>query len=462
MQVEFLMAPKFKQTDREQIFLLPPDIRDWIPKDDIVHFVIEAAQMVPLEDFVFNETGTGKAQYHPKMMLALLLYCYSHGIFSSRRIERATYKDICVRYLCGNTHPDHDTICFFRNRNEVAIKSAFLKILLLAKELGVLKIGSVSTDGTKIKANASINKSIRYDRAKELEKQLDLEINALVNKSKEADSQDNDDDDNLKGDLTRLTKLREKMKKAQEELEKQAKKRAQEEMESYQDKVLRRNQRKGRAKGRIITRPKGSPEDSQMVNMSDPDSRIMKKNKRSEYTQSFNGQAVVDADGTMLALVARVTNHSTDARELTANIQAIPEELGKPNTVLADKGYASEIPVKSLQEEGIDVLVSVTNEASHNRRKHDFRPVNKDDKIEKKEMPFQKQWVKDMSEKMAKPESREEYKKRKQSVEPVFGIVKHIMGFRQFLLRGLDKVRLEWTLVLAAYNLKRLRNILQR
>jgi hypothetical protein len=313
-----------------------------------------------------------------------------------------------------------------------------------------------------VKANASINKSIRYDRAKELEKQLDLEINALVNKSKEADSQDNDDDDNLKGDLTRLTKLREKMKKAQEELEKQAKKRAQEEMESYQDKVLRRNQRKGRAKGRIITRPKGSPEDSQMVNMSDPDSRIMKKNKRSEYTQSFNGQAVVDADGTMLALVARVTNHSTDARELTANIQAIPEELGKPNTVLADKGYASEIPVKSLQEEGIDVLVSVTNEASHNRRKHDFRPVNKDDKIEKKEMPFQKQWVKDMSEKMAKPESREEYKKRKQSVEPVFGIVKHIMGFRQFLLRGLDKVRLEWTLVLAAYNLKRLRNILQR
>jgi hypothetical protein len=233
-------------------------------------------------------------------------------------------------------------------------------------------------------------------------------------------------------------------------------------MESYQDKVLRRNQRKGRAKGRIITRPKGSPEDSQMVNMSDPDSRIMKKNKRSEYTQSFNGQAVVDADGTMLALVARVTNHSTDARELTANIQAIPEELGKPNTVLADKGYASEIPVKSLQEEGIDVLVSVTNEASHNRRKHDFRPVNKDDKIEKKEMPFQKQWVKDMSEKMAKPKSREEYKKRKQSVEPVFGIVKHIMGFRQFLLRGLDKVRLEWTLVLAAYNLKRLRNILQR
>jgi transposase len=214
MQVEFLMAPKFKQTDREQIFLLPPDIRDWIPKDDIVHFVIEAAQMVPLENFVFNEKGTGKAQYHPKMMLALLLYCYSHGIFSSRRIERATYKDICVRYLCGNTHPDHDTICFFRNRNEVAIKSAFLKILLLAKKLGVLKIGSVSTDGTKIKANASINKSIRYDRAKELEKQLDLEINALVNKSKEADSQDNDDDDNLKGDLTRLTKLREKMKKS--------------------------------------------------------------------------------------------------------------------------------------------------------------------------------------------------------------------------------------------------------
>jgi transposase len=173
------MAGNFKTLDRDQIFLVPPSLQEWIPENDIVHFVIEAAELVPVSDFQIKDNGGGKAQYQPQMMLALLLYCYSHGIFSSRKIERSTYKDVAVRFLCANQHPDHNTICIFRRNNERAISAAFLHILKLAKELGILKVGTVSTDGTKIKANASIHKSLRYDRAAELEKELQQEIESM-------------------------------------------------------------------------------------------------------------------------------------------------------------------------------------------------------------------------------------------------------------------------------------------
>ncbi len=205
------------------MMLLPPDLREWIPAGDIVHFIIEAAAMVPLEKFQSNDWGVGEEQYHPHMMLALLLYCYSHGIFGSRRIEKATWKDVSVRYICGGRHhPDHDTICDFRVRNEAAIAQAFLQTLKLARELGVLKVGTVSVDGTKIKANASIHKSLRYDRAGELEAQLELEIGGLMAKAREAESREPREKEELAGELKRLETLRMKMRQAQKQLEKRA------------------------------------------------------------------------------------------------------------------------------------------------------------------------------------------------------------------------------------------------
>jgi len=214
------MAPRFKTVDREQLMLLPPDLKEWIPQDDMVHFFIETATLVPECKFTLNQAGTGNEQYHPHMMLALLLYSYSHGIFSSRKIERLTWKDVSVRYLCGNLHPDHDTICSFRVRNEAAIGEAFLEVLKLAKKLGILKVGTVSVDGTKIKANASIHKSIRYDRATELEGALDLKVKELMEKAKAADEAQDGKDENLQGELARHEVLREKVRKAKEELEK--------------------------------------------------------------------------------------------------------------------------------------------------------------------------------------------------------------------------------------------------
>ena len=157
--------PKFLQRDQSQLYLLPPDLRDWLPEDDLARFVIEAVERVPMESFRVNERGTGSAQYHPRTMLALLVYCYANGIFGSRRIERATYRDIGVRYVAANCHADHDTICTFRRNNFEAVAEAFLQVLLLAKELKLLRVGTVSVDGTKVDANANKRNSIRYDRA---------------------------------------------------------------------------------------------------------------------------------------------------------------------------------------------------------------------------------------------------------------------------------------------------------
>jgi len=449
------MAARYKTVDREQLMLLPYDLKEWIPENDIVHFVIEAVKSVSLGVFASNENGTGDEQYHPHMMLALLLYCYSHGVFSSRRIERASWKDVAVRYICGNLHPDHDTICAFRVGNEKAITEAFLQVLLLAKEMQVLKVGTVSIDGTKIKANASINKSVRYDRAGELETQLKLEIEELMNKAAESENIPTEEGETLGKEIQRLEELRLKMAKARERLEERAKAKAEKEKADYEDKVKRREERKGRGKGRIIKSPKDTPEPSDQVNMTDHESRIMRKSKHSEFTQSYNAQAVVDADGSMLVLGARVTNNASDNNELALDVASIPSEAGSPKTALADAGYTAQDPIQELEAKGTEVLVSLCRESDHNHRKHDWRPVIV---VKKAPVDFfrRKAWVRKMMTTMETDRSKQLYKLRKQTVEPVFGIIKQALGFRQFLLRGLKKTNLEWTLITCAYNLKRL------
>lgn len=351
--------------------------------------------------------------------------------------------------------PDHDTICDFRVRNEKAITQSFLQVLLLAKEMKVLKVGTVSIDGTKIKANASINKSIRYDRARDLETQLKLEIDELMKKAADSENMPGEEGESLGAEIQRLEDLRTKMAKAREKLEERAKAKAEKEKEVYENKVKRREERKGSAKGCEIKPPKDTPEPSDQVNLTDHESRIMRKSKHSEYTQSYNAQAVVDSEGSMLVLGARVTNNSSDSNELSLDVASVPARLGGPKTVLADKGFASQDPVGEVQQQGIEVLVSVTKESDHNRRKHDWRPLILA-KPAPKGFPHHKAWIKKMMTDMETDRARGLYKLRKQTVEPVFGIIKHVLGFRQFLLRGLEKTNLEWTLVTCAYNLKRL------
>ena len=443
----------FVDCDRDQAFLLPPDLRDWIPEDDLAHFVIEAVERVGMSAFKVNHRGTGSAQYHPRMMLALLIYCYANGIFSSRRIERATHRDIGVRFVAANVHPDHDTIATFRRENFAAVAESFLQVLLLAKELKLVKVGVVSVDGTKIDANGSKHRSVRYDRAGELVAQLKLEISALMARAEASDGSGEEDPQALPKELARKAALRDQLAAARGRLEAQAKARAEVERADYEAKVAAREQRQGRAKGKHPKPPDERPRPDEQSNLSDPDSRLMRKSKHHEYRQAYNAQAVVDAGGSQLILGARVSNCASDRNELVADIAAIPAELGVPETVLADNGYANGDEVASLA--GINIEVLVATGAGGRRRRHDFRPL----KAGTPAKEAKAEWLRSMAAKLASEQGRALYKLRQQTVEPVFGIIKAVLGFTHFSLRGLDKVAGEWDLVSLAYNCKRLHRL---
>lgn len=434
--------------------LLPPDLREWVPEDDLVHFVIEAVDDIPLGVFHLNLRGTGSQQYNPRMMLALLIYCYANGIFSSRRIERATYRDVAVRYLTADTHPDHDTICTFRRRNERAVSEAFLHVLKLAGETGLLKVGTVSVDGTQIEANASKSKNVRYDRAEQLERKLQRDIKRLMQQAEEADNSDRDDGQKLPDAIARREQLREKMKQAKANLKKRAQQRNAAERAKYEQRLDEYQARKNSGQSGLRPpqkpRPKG-PRPTEQSNLTDEDSRLMRKNPRAEFRQAYNAQTAVDADGSQLILSRHVTNCASDAAELEPALAGIDASIGTPHTALADKGYCSGDVIERLEHSDIDLYVSVGAEADANCRRYDFRPSQK-----KEKQTYSDKRLLSMQQKMKTDEARGRYAKRKQTVEPVFGIIKSAMGFRQFLLRGLEKVSLEWSLVCLAYNMKHL------
>lgn len=442
--------------DRGQQLLLPYDLREWIPEDDFVHFVIGAVEQLPVESFEVNERGTGSAQYHPHLMLSLLIYCYANGLFGSRRIERATHRDIAVRYICANTHPDHDTICKFRRENYEAFSEAFLHVLQLAREMGLLRVGAISVDSTKLKANASKAKNVRYDRAGELEEQLRSDIAGLLARAEAEDSADEADPQVLPEEISRREKLLEKMRRARANIEARSRARAAVERRRYERKLRERDRRPPSRKGCCPVLHDTPPRPEEQTNLTDPDSRLMRRSRSGEYQQSYSAQACVDATGSQLMLSNRVSQSASDRNELVANVNAIPSGIGTPTHVLGDSGYAHEREVKDLESAGIEVLVSVHGESDHDRRRYDFRPVGDAKRHMRRDGAKSLPWVKRMREKMAKQGARRLYRLRKQSVEPAFGIIKQAMGFRQFLLRGKDNVQTEWMLVATAYNFRRL------
>ena len=394
----------FVQGDRNQPYLLPPDLREWLPEDDLAHFVVAAVERVPLSQFRVNDRGTGSAQYHPRIMLALLIYCYANGIFSSRRIERATYRDIGVRYVTANTHPDHDTVCKFRRENLAAVHESFVQVLLLAKELKLLTVGRVSVDGTKLKANASKRRSIRYDRALALREQLRGEVKALLSNAERADSKAEADPQQLPAELARRQRLESQLDAACVRLERQAQAQAQAAQAGHERKVAAREQRRGRAKGRHIKPPDDTPPPTAQSNLTDADSGLMRRNKRSEYQQAYNAQAVVDADGSQLVLGVRVSRCASDRGELVADVEAVPAAAGTPDEVLADNGYATETEVDELTRRGMEVLVAVGG--GDRRRQHDFRPERKEKPPKAPTAP----WLVAMQEKLAQETHRASYR----------------------------------------------------
>jgi transposase len=451
------MAYRFKNLDRNSPLLLPPDLREWVGEDDLVHFVIGAVERLPLCGFAANHKGCGDEQYPPQMMLALLIYCYANGIFGSRRIQRATYRDVSVRYLCGGEHhPDHDTICDFRRKNFEAVASAFVEVLELAREMKLLKLGCVSIDGTHIRASASKDKNVSYERAGQLREQLRLDVAGLLTQAEAADREDADPQ-KLPEEIARRKKLLHKMDEACAQLEARAKARAEAARAEYERKVAARAEREGSAKGPEPKPPKDTPEPDAQINMTDSDAPLMRKSKRESYTQSYNAQAVVDTDGSQLILVDRVSTCASDAGEMEPNLESLPRSLGKPNAGLADCGYANKEVFERLARERpeLDLYVSVHREDAHAERRYDWRPLEKSKAPKTLTDPV----LVAMAEKLKTPEGKAIYRRRTCTVEPVFGIIKAVLGFRQFLLRGLSKVRGEWKLVCLAYNLKRLHTL---
>ena len=438
--------------DRNQAFLMPPDLRDWIGEDDLAHFIIAAVERVDIGTFKVNWRGHGKAQYHPRMMLALLIYCYANGIFSSRRIERATHRDVAVRFIAADTHPDHDTIATFRRENLAAFTAAFGHVLELARALKLLTLGMVSIDGTKLDANASRIKSVRYDRAQALRAQLAEDIATLTAKAEAADVEDAADGQALPKEITRREVLKAKLDEACARLEAEAAARAEDGQAEYEERLAAWEARKGA--GRKPRAPGDAPPPDRQGNLTDPDSQLMRKSTRHEFRQAYNAQAVVDADGSQLVLTTNVARTPGDTPTFEETIVTLCETFGRPETVLGDAGYASGDAVGALEARGIEVLVSISR--PDNERIYDFRPPKPD----AKPPPEPKAgWRIAMKEKLNTEAAKAKYKRRKCTVEPVFGIIKNVLGFTRFSLRGLENVKLEWLLVTLAYNCKRLCNL---
>ena len=303
----------------------------------------------------------------------------------------------------------------------------------------------MNVDGTHIKANASKHKSVRYDRAGELERQLRVDIEELIEQAEQIDRNETEDGNRLPEEISRREKLREKMLEARRRLEK----RAEEKVRAHQEREeAERRENPGK---RAKKPPSGTPEDSQQMNLVDPDSSIMRKSRRDGWQQAYNAQIVVDAEGSRLILGEYVIQSPSDANEIEPALASIDDQMGMPERVLADAGYVNADAIERVQKNGTEVYVAISA-ADHGHRRYDYRPV-KPHKQKKK--------VKDprllaMKEKLATEEGKKIYAKRKSTVEPVFAIIKAAMGFRQFLLRGHEKVNIEWTLVCTAYNLKRL------
>ena len=443
----------FRQCDRETPYLLPPSVDEWLPADHLARFVVDIIEQLDLSSLARQYRGAGSAAYHPSVLLALLIYGYATGTFSSRRIEQASYESLAFRYIAANTHPDHDTLCTFRRRFLPEIEALFVQVLQIARQMKLLKLGTVALDGTKLHANASRHSALSYGHAEKIERQLHAEVGELLARAAAADAEPLPAGLDIPQELARREARLQAIGAAKAELEARAAERLAREQAEYAAKLTAREeqaQRSGKKpRGKPPTPPSAGVRADDQVNLTDPDSRIMPV-AGGGFEQCYNAQAVVDVD-TMLVLATTLTQAANDKQQVTpilAALNALPETLGEVTRILADTGYYSAANVTACVQVGIEPMLAAGRERHHPHWQARFS--------EPPPLALPADPIARMKHRLQTRAGRAWYALRKQTVEPVFGIIKAVMRFRQFLLRGHDPVRGEWSLVTMAWNIRRM------
>ena len=443
----------FRPTDRLTGYLMPPSVDEWLPQRHLARFVVEVVEGLDLRAMSKAYRGSGSASYHPAPLLSMLIYGYATGVFSSRKLERATYDSVAFRFIAANDHPDHDTIATFRRRFLKEIEGQFVEVLKLAREMGVLKMGTVALDGTKIHANASRHSALSYEHAGKIEAQLKAEVAELLAKAEAADQADVPDGMSIPEELARREARLEQLAVARAKIEARAKERLARDEAEYAAKLAAREAKAeatgGKPRGKPPEPPVEGPLATDQINLTDEESRIMPV-AGGGFEQCYNGQAVVAA-GSLLVVAAEVVQAANDKQQLQPmlnKLAVLPGALGNVETLLADNGYFSAANVTACAAAGIDPLIAMGRQRHYPSLAERF-----EDTPPPPENPTP---VEAMAYRLKTPDGRKLYALRKQVPEPVFGIIKSVLGFRQFLLRGLDRVQGEWSLVTMAWNMKRL------
>jgi transposase len=447
------MASKFITCDRNTLYLLPPSIQDWLPEKHLARFVVEIIEQCDVSALEKKYGVLGRQAYPVHMMLSLIFYGYITGVHSSRKIEQATYESVPFRYIAANLHPDHDSIAHFRKQFLTELKDIFLQVLKIASTMDILKMGKVSTDGSKIKANASKHKALSWEYANKLEEQLKAEVEQLMNLASDADEAIIPKDMSIPDELSLRNKRLKAIAEAKKKIEERAEERYQREKAEYDEKLDQRKKAE-EASGKKNNRkppkpPTQGPKKNDQINLTDEESRIMPKSGGG-FEQGYNAQASVDIES-MLIVANYVTQQPNDKQQIAPTIEQIQKTevvIGKCNGMLADAGYFSKDNVERCETAKIAPLIV------DKRDKHNKSLMARFE--EPGELPENADAVTKMKYELKTKDGKELYAKRKTTVEPVFGIIKNVMKFRSFSLKGIKAVDGEWNIVSIAWNIKRM------
>lgn len=452
------MTRKFKTADYNATLNLTIRLEEALPLNHLARFIVDVIAQLDLSQIYARYAPVGGEPIAPEILLGLLFYGYATGVFSSRKIEKATSESIPFRFVAGGLHPDHDTLANFRKTFLPELHALFVQILLLAQVAGVLKLGNLSLDGSKIHADASKSHAVSYKRLIELEAQLRQDVNELLTLGEQADQGDLQLPEGLRlPDELALRQARlENLAQAKAVLEARAQERYTAEKAAYDAQLREREEKARRTKrkprGRKPKPPQPGPQDQDQYNFTDPDSRIMKNSTDDGFDQHYNVQVATDQAG-LLIVASSLSNHPNDKREAEPTLAALAPQLGKPQAAALDHGFFSPATLEACEKRGIEPYIATGREAHHPswRSFFDRRP----------EPPPEEASVKvKMAYKLQTAIGQAIYRLRKCTVEPVIGIIKEVLGFRQFSLRGLAAAAGEWCLVCLAFNLKRLHVLL--